>query len=463
MRNVAIDDLYNSKQQEMDSDDMEDEEYMKKGDLAAALVHSGGEICLCVIEVKEFQFGTEKVSHVTAALDDLEDISKSIKVIGQIIALEPSTTKADFWEWTWDYISVHIQNDQLTRQQYAVEIPSFFIHPLAPSVVDKPASGSSADHKHYPTWRLSTTDLQNVLDSLWDSLEPDTDRVVGNAHLLLSTKNPDGLPYCHPTNGTKYFFVTTLPDSLKVQKKHNANDKLPCYFCREEVKLSKMWNHVGGHILCSLLGAEDAKIKAYWKQRERAAAQGHDTSDIDELQQIGENPCGFCGLDGCFTSLLEKKFGNSIKFTITSNCHYHYERMQYKNAAVFSKNMPCTNIPIHCPVCPLSFSGNPQTIWKYNALYHLISEHFSNGIIPEIPGELLVKMFIHKAEEDALGIDQNATERYRRDNQIPDSDGFAMIMPKEKRGRSETMSTNLSDNHDTNRPRYSGIPEAVLE
>jgi hypothetical protein len=31
-------------------------------------------------------------------------------------------------------------------------------------------------------------------------------------------------------------------------------------------------------------------------------------------------------------------------------------------------------------------------------------------------------MFIHKAEEEALGIDQKATERYRKDNQIPDSD-----------------------------------------
>jgi hypothetical protein len=37
-----------------------------------------------------------------------------------------------------------------------------------------------------------------------------------------------------------------------------------------------------------------------------------------------------------------------------------------------------------------------------------------------------------------LGIDQKATERYRKDNQIPDSDWFAMIMPRGKRG---TMST----------------------
>ena len=203
--NVAIDDLYNSKQEEMDSDDMEDEEYMKKDDLASALVHSGAEICLSAIEVKEFKFGTDKASHVTAALSDLEDITKSIKVIGQIIALVPSTARADFWEWSQDYISVHTTNDQLTHQQYVVEIPSFFIHPLAPSVVDKPPYGSSADHEHYPTWRLSKMDLQNVLDSLWDSLKPDTDKVVGNVHLLLSTKNSNALPYQHPIDGTKYF------------------------------------------------------------------------------------------------------------------------------------------------------------------------------------------------------------------------------------------------------------------
>jgi hypothetical protein len=60
----------------------------------------------------------------------------------------------------------------------------------------------------------------------------------------------------------------------------------------------------------------------------------------------------------------------------------------------------------------------------------------------------------------ALSLDQKATERYRRDNQISDSDVFAMIMPRDKRGRS---STNLSDKHDTDRPRHAGIPEAVLE
>ena len=163
-------------------------------------------------------------------------------------------------------------------------------------------------------------------------------------------------------------------------------------------------------------------------------------------EQLGENPCGFCGCDGCFTSLLEKKSGNSIKISITSNCPYHYEQMQYKHAAISSKTMPCTNVPIHCPLCPKSVSGNPQTIWKYNALYYFITEHSNNGIIPEIPGELLVKVFIHKHEEQALGVAEDRTSRWRRENHISVSDGLAEMMEdQQRRGRSDTVSITLSD------------------
>ena len=149
---MAIEDLYNSKQEEMDPDDMEDGEYMKRGDLAASLVMCGGKICLCVIEVTGFKFGTEKITQTTAALNDLEDKNKQIKVTGQVIELKPSSPKIDFWEWTRDYLSTDAKDDKLTHQQFVVEIPSFFIHPLAPSVVDKPPYGSSADHERYPTW-----------------------------------------------------------------------------------------------------------------------------------------------------------------------------------------------------------------------------------------------------------------------------------------------------------------------
>ena len=71
-------------------------------------------------------------------------------------------------------------------------------------------------------------------------------------------------------------------------------------------------------------------------------------------------------------------------------------------------------------------------------------------------------MFIHKAEKEVLWIDYNATEIYRKDNQIPDSDRFAMIMHRDKRSRSEAMSTNLSDKHERNNSRHGGISETVL-
>ena len=97
-----------------------------------------------------------------------------------------------------------------------------------------------------------------------------------------------------------------------------------------------------------------------------------DTSDECTVQSVGDNPCGFCGLNDCLPQLLEKKGGG---FTITPNCPYHYVQMQYQAAAQFSKSSPCTNVLIHCPICPTSVSDVPQTIWKYNALFHLASEH----------------------------------------------------------------------------------------
>jgi hypothetical protein len=50
-----------------------------------------------------------------------------------------------------------------------------------------------------------------------------------------------------------------------------------------------------------------------------------------------------------------------------------------------------------------------------------------------------VKLYIHKQEETALNIQAEDTERYRRENEIPDSDGLLWGMLKgrqiQKRGR----------------------------
>lgn len=175
-----------------------------------------------------------------------------------------------------------------------------------------------------------------------------------------------------------------------------------------------MHNHVGLHILCKL----------------------RDTSD-QIFQPVGEIPCGFCGLDGCITQLAMSFIGKKCgQATIVSTCLYHHSKMNYKAASVSSKNAPCTNIPIQCSLCP-------QTIWKYNAVNHFIIEHSNSDHSPSIPGELLVQMVIRKAEEKAMGIQEQDTIDYRERFAIPDSDG---LEPEErtdvhKRSRSDTMST----------------------
>jgi hypothetical protein len=64
----------------------------------------------------------------------------------------------------------------------------------------------------------------------------------------------------------------------------------------------------------------------------------------------------------------------------------------------------------------------------------LITEHSNDGIVPEIPGELLVKIFIHK-KEIALGISEDSIEKWRRENNIPNSDGLALMMEDQQKKR----------------------------
>ncbi|KAJ7873604.1 hypothetical protein B0H14DRAFT_2290674, partial [Mycena olivaceomarginata] len=93
----------------------------------------------------------------------------------------------------------------------------------------------------------------------------------------------------------------------------------------------------------------------------------HQLADRKAKIPVEADPCGFCGRDGCHTQLVGTK--------TTSDCDYHYANMIYKAAKNCTKASPCTNVPIHCPLCPRSASGNPRTIWKYNAIYYLVSEH----------------------------------------------------------------------------------------
>jgi hypothetical protein len=160
-------------------------------------------------------------------------------------------------------------------------------------------------------------------------------------------------------------------------------------------------------------------------------------------RQMGASPCGFCGLDsGCQTQLSFTKQGVAH---IKSTCPYHYEKMQYKAALEPTKGSPCTNIPIHCRLCPtLKVSGEMRTIWKYNSIYHILSEHSQDvsatQILPKIPGQMVVDMFVSSAEEAFMKISPTATLAYREEYGLQNSDGIEEIKEELKRERAETLS-----------------------
>jgi len=127
----------------------------------------------------------------------------------------------------------------LTCHQFVLEILSCLAHPLAASIAAKPMSHGSQDTSYYPTWKLASTDLHAVLNSLWESLEPETEKIIGNVELLPTINNPDSLPY-HDHSSNDIFFVENLPECLIPRQKLTGKDKISCFFCGEEMTLSKM-------------------------------------------------------------------------------------------------------------------------------------------------------------------------------------------------------------------------------
>ena len=87
----------------------------------------------------------------------------------------------------------------------------------------------SQDTSYYPTWKLTSTDLHAVLNSLWESPEPETEKIVGNVELLPIINNPDSFPY-HDHSNNDTLFVENLPECLILWQKLTSKDKISCLF-----------------------------------------------------------------------------------------------------------------------------------------------------------------------------------------------------------------------------------------
>src|SRR5882762_7799377 len=106
-----------------------------------------------------------------------------------------------------NYLSLdsNSQDKKLTCHQFVLEILSCLAHPLAASIAANPMSHGSQDTSYYPTWKLASTDLHAVLNSLWESLEPETEKIIGNVEPLPTINNSSSLPYHDHTDDETLF------------------------------------------------------------------------------------------------------------------------------------------------------------------------------------------------------------------------------------------------------------------
>ncbi|EJD33363.1 hypothetical protein AURDEDRAFT_177557 [Auricularia subglabra TFB-10046 SS5] len=380
---------------------------VKMGDLMAFLARIGTRYALVILEIVGFEMPDGK-RRVSLSLDEFNKSSKDerTRICGQILDLQE--TDEGQWIWNGNYVTVDGESDAAyTHKRVVISLAPHLLHPITPQIATTIASerpgernvfeasfstesqdseSSASTHtsptppKPTPTWVFSRSQILDVLGEAWESLEPDSERILLNISALPTLKNDAQLPYRSRTD-EPMFVVRDLPAHLTPEQKHEGKDMLACYLCKKQRLLD----------------------------------------DPECAEEIGPEPCGFCGRDGCVTSVTAKKTGNPA---ITSSCGYHYVNMRYSHAKVSTDTNHSSNVPINCPLCPPSRSHFQRTIWKYNAALHAEREH-GQGWFDELSiARYFVDTRVASDEELRMDIPPAETARYRQAHNIPDSDAI---------------------------------------
>ena len=150
-------------------------------------------------------------------------------------------------------------------------------------------------------------------------------------------------------------------------------------------------------------------------------------------QAIGENSCGIFGLEGC---LFKKR--KRIVYLLHLIAHIIMQqwtiKLQQNSPRQF--HAPMSQCTVHC--APLLSLGNHK---PYGNIMLCITWSMSIPFSP-IPGQLLVHIFITKEGERVLGIQKQVTTGWRRQDNIPDSDGFEVYLQLEGPQRNRSDETN---------------------
>lgn len=87
-------------------------------------------------------------------------------------------------------------------------------------------------------------------------------------------------------------------------------------------------------------------------------------------------PCGLCLAPSPLCQFYLTKGRSTqgqtkIDYTASHGCANLGVTFKYAVAAASTKTVPCSNVPLHCPLCP----PNHLVIWKYTAHHHFLNRH----------------------------------------------------------------------------------------
>lgn len=256
---VTVEELLRRRTQQInqpDTDGFNDGQILA-GDIGALLTRVGRNVCLAVAEVLNFRQGSSKNNLAAINEDDLDPKnSKSTTIAVQFLHLSAQVINHErVWIWPKKYLQVQPNKEKaVTQRNFAMRIPGELFYPLAAQI--------HYENDDIPVWKILNSDLTDILEDAWSSLNPEDDEIINNIKLLPKIDGPD-LPYTYfdaTTDTNHSLCIKNLPVELDPIKL-NGTDKFPCRICADIVALKSMRNHVGKHILRALRGSPDPSLK----------------------------------------------------------------------------------------------------------------------------------------------------------------------------------------------------------
>ena len=285
-------------------------------DPISSLLRCENSLWLAIGEVTGIKVDGRSVPHVD--LDMLEE--ETVTVSYQMLGLRPATSDDDP-EGKYDWRTYAI--DEKTHT-----VPGRLIQPINPAV--------SKTQTALPFYLVETPMLMALTASLFQSLM--------GSYLKSVPKNAPSKEYPYREASGKACFVCETNEDFADLGSSN------CPRCSPSVPLDlsqgqRVLEHVGAHILKD--------------------------PGIDRSVEL----CGLCLRPSPLCQFyLSKGKGSKgapkVNYTLTRGCIMKV-KFTYKIAATSSPSSPCSNVPIHCPVCPKT---NPA-VWRYSMKIHFEQNH----------------------------------------------------------------------------------------